>query len=156
MARPYELLVKVDVPKEVRAAAAAWRALAACPRCGALAVDRDLVRDENGHIDAAASFAQFACGNFSWGGDVGALACSMHNLREAIIEAFRPLVAALAVAIERIARRLRRQPEAPTPGSRVLLGPATVYIGDVGSPDQEPTWHRIGHTPGVEVERAVE
>lgn len=155
MGKAYELSVqvKVKMPEGLRQllldTEPEWTALAACPRCGALAAERDIARNAEGRIDPAASFVLYACGNFTGGGEAGALACSLHNLREAIVEAFTPFVAALERTVERISARFRRRRrQDPVPRSRILHGPATVYIGAIGDPDQEPTWHEIGHTVG--------
>lgn len=167
MAKAYDLLVRVnvDLPEWMlerehrRLQREAARALTACPRCGAPAVDRDIVT-VNGRVDFTASFARFACGNYSVGdvgGELGALACGLYNLGQSILDTLAQMFEALIAAASRIASRFQRRPADHTPGSRVLHGPADVYIGSVGDPDQEPTWCHIGHTAeGVEVSRAVE
>lgn len=156
MAKAYDLLVRVnvDLPDwviERRLQREAARALVSCPRCGAPATDRDIVT-VNGRVDFTASFARFACGNYSAGdvgGELGALACGLYNLRAAIVEALTTLVA----AVSRIVARFGRSGVEPASGARILHGPATVYIGPVGAdPTQEPEWCEIGHTTeGIEL-----
>lgn len=153
MAKAYDLLVTVKLSEEtldnLRSIDSDCAALVACPRCGALAAERDLVTGPNGRVDFTASFARFQCGNFyagGEGGDLGAFACSIYNLRVALLEAGTLLLTRINGALSRLARRVRPPRDEGTPAARILHGPATVYIGAIGDDPSAPTWHELGYT----------